>query len=70
MNRTSLLKWCRDFKNSRTSVHDDQRSGRPSMTDKIVERIEDALREDRRLTVDELPAIFPQSQDLCYMKPS
>ena len=26
MNRTSVLKWCGDFKNSRTSVHDDQRS--------------------------------------------
>ncbi|KAG5324227.1 SETMR methyltransferase, partial [Pseudoatta argentina] len=48
MNRTSVFKWCREFKNGRTSVHDDQ------------EKIENALRDDRRLTVDELSAMFPQ----------
>ncbi|KAG5320738.1 GVQW3 protein, partial [Pseudoatta argentina] len=37
MNRTSVFKWCREFKNGRTSVHDDQRSGRSSiLTDDIV----------------------------------
>ncbi|KAG5305971.1 SETMR methyltransferase, partial [Pseudoatta argentina] len=61
MYRTSVLKWCREFKNGRTSVYDDQRSGRPSiLTDDIVEKIENALRDDRRLTVDELSAMFPQ----------
>ncbi|KAG5309177.1 SETMR methyltransferase, partial [Pseudoatta argentina] len=61
MNRTSVFKWCREFKNGRTSVHYDQRSGRPSiLTDDIVEKIENALRDDRRLTVDELSAMFPQ----------
>ncbi|KAG5323711.1 SETMR methyltransferase, partial [Pseudoatta argentina] len=61
MNRTSVFKWCREFKNGRTSVHDDQRSGRPSiLTDDIVEKIENALRGDRRVTVDELSAMFPQ----------
>ncbi|KAG5316575.1 SETMR methyltransferase, partial [Pseudoatta argentina] len=61
MNRTSVFKWCREFKNGRTSVHDDQRSGKPSiLTDDIVEKIENALRDDRRLTVDELSAMFPQ----------
>ncbi|KAG5332929.1 SETMR methyltransferase, partial [Acromyrmex charruanus] len=61
MNRTSVFKWCREFKNGRTSVHDDQRSGRPSiLIDDIVEKIENALRDDRRLTVDELSAMFPQ----------
>ncbi|KAG5315261.1 MOS1T transposase, partial [Pseudoatta argentina] len=61
MNRTSVFKWCREFKNGRTSVHDDQRSGRPSiLTDDIVEKIGNALRDDRRLTVDEFSAMFPQ----------
>ncbi|KAG5318563.1 SETMR methyltransferase, partial [Pseudoatta argentina] len=61
MNRTSMLKWRREFKNGRTSVHDDQRSGRPSiLTDDIVEKIENALRDDRRFTVDELSPMFPQ----------
>ncbi|KAF2895151.1 hypothetical protein ILUMI_11022 [Ignelater luminosus] len=61
MNRMSVFKWCREFKNGRTSVHGDQRSGRPSIvTNEIVEKIENALRDDRRLTVDELSAMFPQ----------
>ncbi|KAF2887416.1 hypothetical protein ILUMI_18757 [Ignelater luminosus] len=61
MNRTSVFKWCREFKNGRTSVHDDQRSETPSIvTDEIVEKIENALRDDPKLTVDELSAMFPQ----------
>ena len=61
MNRTSVYKWCREFKGGRTSVHDDQRSGRPSIvTDELVEKIENAVRDDRRLTVDELSDMFPQ----------
>ncbi|KAG5323444.1 GVQW3 protein, partial [Pseudoatta argentina] len=61
MNRTSVFKWCREFKNGRTSVYDYQRSGRLSiLTDDIVEKIENALRDDRRLTMDELSAMFPQ----------
>ncbi|KAG5325007.1 SETMR methyltransferase, partial [Pseudoatta argentina] len=57
MNRTSVFKWCREFKNGRTSVHDDQRSGRPLI---LTNKIENALRDDRRLPVDELSAMFPQ----------
>ena len=49
------------LKNGRTSVHDDQRSGRPSIvTAETVEKIEKALHDVRRLTVDELSAMFPQ----------
>ena len=41
MNRTSVYKWCREFKNGRTNVHDELRSGRSSIvTDKLVEKIE------------------------------
>ncbi|KAE9543005.1 hypothetical protein AGLY_002916 [Aphis glycines] len=61
MNRTSVYKWCREFKNGRTNVHDDLRSGRPSiLTDDIVKKVENAVRDDRRLTLDELSAMFPQ----------
>ena len=41
MNRTSVFKWCSEFKNSRASVHDDQRCKRLS----IVGKNENALRE-------------------------
>lgn len=61
MNRTSVFKWCREFKNGRTDVHDEHRSGRPSiLTDSLVEKIEEAVRGDRRLTLDELSVMFPQ----------
>ncbi|KAL4121063.1 hypothetical protein QTP88_013646 [Uroleucon formosanum] len=61
MNRTSIYKWCREFKNGRMNVPDDLRSGRPSiLTDDIVNKVENAVRDDRRLTLDELSAMFPQ----------
>ena len=34
MNCTSVFKWCGKFKNSCTSIHDDQRCGRPSIVKK------------------------------------
>ena len=31
MNRQNVTKWCREFAEDRTDVHDEQRSGRPSL---------------------------------------
>ena len=31
MNRQNVTKWCREFYEGRTDVHDEQRSGRPSL---------------------------------------
>jgi len=31
MNRQNLTKWCREFSEGRTDVHDEQRCGRPSL---------------------------------------
>ena len=44
---------CGEFKNGHTSVHNDQRT-------EIVEKIKNAFRGDRRLTVDGLSVMFPQ----------
>ena len=60
MNCTSVFKWCGEFKNGLTSVHDDQRSRPSIVTDKIVEKIENALHDNCRLTMDELSVMFPQ----------
>jgi len=30
-NRQNVTKWCREFSEGRTDVHDEQRSGRPSL---------------------------------------
>lgn len=47
MNRTNVYKWCREFKAGRTNVHDEQRSGRPSIvTDGMVNKIEEMVRDD------------------------
>ena len=31
MNWQNVMKWCREFSKGRTDVHDEQRSGRPSL---------------------------------------
>jgi len=31
MNRQNVTKWCRHFSEGRTNVHDEQRTGRPSV---------------------------------------
>ena len=31
MNRQNVTKWCREFSEGRTVIHDKQRSGRPSL---------------------------------------
>jgi len=31
MNRQNVTKWCREFSEGKPDVHDEQRSGRPSM---------------------------------------
>ena len=31
MNRQNVTKWCREFSDGRTDVHDEHRSGRPSL---------------------------------------
>ena len=31
INRQNVTKWCREFSDERTDVHDEQRSGRPSL---------------------------------------
>jgi len=42
MNWQNVTKWCREFSEERTDVHDEQRSGRPSL-------ISDDLRAGGRL---------------------
>ena len=32
MNRQNVTKWCREFSEGRTDVHEEQRSGKPSLS--------------------------------------
>lgn len=55
-----VRKWCREFSEGRTDVHDEHRSGRPSISDEVVSKIERILLEDRRITIRELAAQVPE----------
>lgn len=61
MSESRVRQWCIDFKNGRTSVHDESRSGRPSLvTDELVAKINEKIRGNRRFTITELSEHFPQ----------
>jgi hypothetical protein len=51
MNRQKIAKWCHEFEAGRSDVHD----GRPFVvTDEIIQKIDENIRADRRLTIDEI----------------
>jgi len=61
MNRQSVTKWCREFSEGRTVVHDEQRSVRPSLiSDDLLQEIEGEIRVNRRVTIRELHLIIPE----------
>ena len=61
MNWQNVTKWCREFSEGRTEVHDVQRSGRPSLiSDDFLQEIEREIRANRRVTIRELYHIIPE----------
>ena len=61
MNRQNVTKWCREFFEGRTDVHDEQRSGRPSLiSDDLLQDTEGEIRAHRRVTIRELHHIIPE----------
>jgi len=55
MNRQNVTKWVRQFKEERTNVLDEERSGRPSLvTEEFLEKVDSFVRSDRHLTLKEL----------------
>ncbi|XP_011858857.1 PREDICTED: uncharacterized protein LOC105556380 [Vollenhovia emeryi] len=59
MDIKNVQKWCREFKNGRTDVHDEQRAGRPSNSDEMIAKVEKIMLEDRRVTIRELCELIP-----------
>ncbi|GBM73885.1 hypothetical protein AVEN_40147-1 [Araneus ventricosus] len=56
-----VRKWIRQFNDGRTNVHDEARSGRPSVVnDGLVAKVNEKIRENRRFTVRMLRVEFPQ----------
>ncbi|UYV78802.1 hypothetical protein LAZ67_16002829 [Cordylochernes scorpioides] len=59
MSSGMVRRWVREFKNSRTDVHDEPRAGRPSVSDETIAKVEAAMLEDRRVTVRKLCDLVP-----------
>ena len=49
MSEGGVRQWCIILKNGRTNVHDEERSGRPTIvTDELVAKINEKIHENRR----------------------
>ncbi|GBN85567.1 hypothetical protein AVEN_80114-1 [Araneus ventricosus] len=56
-----VRKWVRQFDDERTNVHDEARSGRPSVVnDGLVAKVNEKIRENRWFTIRMLCDEFPQ----------
>ncbi|GBO27859.1 hypothetical protein AVEN_104791-1 [Araneus ventricosus] len=61
MNRHNVTKWCRAFSEDRTDVHEEHRTGRPSViSDALLRRTEEAMQANTRLTLRKLHKIVPE----------
>ncbi|UYV75554.1 hypothetical protein LAZ67_13000591 [Cordylochernes scorpioides] len=54
MDIKNVRKWCREFNKGQINVHDEQRSGRPSLTESTVARIDEMVRANQRITLEEI----------------
>ena len=68
MSDGMVRKWVRMFNEGRENVHDESRSGRPSsVSDDLVRKVSERVRDDRRVTISDLSLQFPQiSETLVY----
>lgn len=68
MSESKVRKWVRQFKDGRDNVHDEDRSGRPSLIrDDLVASVEAKIRENRRFTITGLSNEFPDvSRSVLY----
>jgi len=61
INWENVTKWCREFSEGRTDVHEEQRSGRPSLiSDDVLQEIEGEIQANRRVTIRELHHIISE----------
>ncbi|KFM74683.1 hypothetical protein X975_23290, partial [Stegodyphus mimosarum] len=61
MSDCVVREWCRKFKDGRTDVHDEGSQRCKSVaTDDIVQRVGQAVKENRRFTISELSMKFPE----------
>jgi len=68
MSDGMVRKWVRMFNGGRENVHDEARSGGPSLVnDDLVRKVNERVRDDRRFTISDLSLHFPHiSRTLLY----
>ena len=68
MSDGMVRKWVRMFSEGRENVHDESRSGRPSLVnDDLLRKVNERVRDDRRFTTSDLSLHFPQiSRTILY----
>jgi len=68
MSDGMVRKCVRLFNEGRENVHDEARSGRPSLVnDDLVRKVNERMRDDRRFAISDLSLHFPQiSRTLVY----
>jgi len=68
MSDGMVRKWVWVFNEGRENVHDEARSGRPSLVnDDLVRKFNERVRDDRRFTISDLSLHFPHiSRTLLY----
>jgi transposase len=60
LSRSKIYKWIDHFKKGRTSVCDEERSGRPSKSrsENNIQAVERMVQENRRITVDDIAEAY------------
>jgi transposase len=54
MSEGTVRQWCRIFKDGRTDVHDEERSGRPSVvSEHLIQNVDQKICERRCFTISE-----------------
>jgi len=68
MSNGMVRKWVRMFNEGRENVHDEVRSGRPSLVnDDLVRKVNERVHDDRHFTISDLSLHFPHiSRTLFY----
>src|ERR1700761_8057826 len=66
IDKSSVLRWMKKFKEGETNIEDKPRSGRPSTatTDNNRQRVDQLIRTDRRVTIRELAAQLDVGHDI------
>ena len=62
MSDGMVRKWVRMFNEGRENLHDEARSGRPSLlNDDLVRKVNERVRDDRHFTISDLSLIITSS---------